>query len=92
MLVVPLDLTLSGILCYVRQSGDKQRVAQSSLKPSFVEDNNGWYISVFCGSLTDQLYVNKLDVSKKALGKCILAKGGWHSPPEFETLNWWEEN
>ena len=28
----------------------------------------------------------KLDVSKKALGKCILAKGGWHSLPEFETL------
>ena len=34
----------------------------------FVEDNNGWYISVVCGSLTGQLYVNKLDVSKKALG------------------------
>ena len=47
------------------RSGDKQRVAQSSLKPSFVEDNNGWYISVVCGSLTGQLYVNKLDVAIK---------------------------
>ena len=57
------------------RSGDKQRVAQSSLKPSFVEDNNGWYISVVCGSLTGQLYVNKLDVSKKALSNASWLKG-----------------
>ena len=25
-------------------------------------------------------------LSKKTLGKCILAKGSWHSPPEFEVL------
>ena len=32
------------------------------------------------------MYLNKLDESKKTLGKCILAKGSWHSPPEFEVL------
>ena len=67
------------------RSGDK-RLAQPGLKPSFVEDNSGWYITVVCGSLSGQLYANKLDESKKALGKCILAKGTWHSPPEFEVL------
>ena len=30
--------------------------------------------------------MNKLDESKKPLGKCILAKGVWHFPPEFEVL------
>ena len=68
------------------RSGDRQREAIPRLKPSFIEDSNGWYIVVVCGSITGHLYVNKLDESKKALGKCILVKGSWHSPPEFEAL------
>ena len=68
------------------RSGDRQREAIPRLKPSFTEDSNGWYIVVVCGSITGHFYVNKLDESKKALGKCILAKGSWHSPPEFEAL------
>ena len=63
------------------RSGSTQRT-----KPSFGSDNKGWYITVACGSLTGQLYVNKLDESKKILDKCILAKGSWYSPPEFEVL------
>ena len=59
---------------------------KSGLQPSLVQDKQGWFIVVNCGSLSGHLYLNKLDESKKTLGKCILAKGSWHSPPEFEVL------
>ena len=67
------------------RAGNKGAVLPG-LKPSFVHDSNGWCIAITCGSLSGYLYVNKLDESKKSLGKCILAKGVWHSPPEFEAL------
>ena len=67
------------------RAGNKGAVLPG-LKPSFVHDSNGWCIPITCGSLSGYLYVNKLDESKKSLGKCILAKGVWHSPPEFEAL------
>ena len=60
----------SGTYCYIH--------SKPSWKPFFVEDN-GWHITVGFGSLS----VNE---SKKTLGKCILARGTWHSPPEFEAL------
>ena len=64
------------------RAGNKGAVLPG-LKPSFVHDSNGWCIAITCGSLSGYLYVNKLDESKKSLGKCILAKGVWHSSPEF---------
>ena len=67
-------------------SQSTRRGSTQRTKPSFGSDNKGWYITVACGSLTGQLYVNKLDWSKKILDKYILAKGTWYSPPEFEVF------
>lgn len=55
-------------------------------KPIVICDVSGVYITVSCGNTSGHLYLKKLDESKKTLGKCILAKGSWHSPPEFELL------
>ena len=41
------------------RSGDRQREAVPRLKPSFIEDN-GWYVTVVCGGITGQLYVNTI--------------------------------
>ena len=52
------------------------RVSKSGLKPTYIHDNVGVYLSISCGSVTGFLYLNKLDESKKSLGKCILAMSG----------------
>ena len=39
-----------------------------------------------CGNLSGQLYVRKIDVSKRSVGKCVLSSGKWCTPPEFEVL------
>ena len=69
------------------RGADKHRSSQARLKPSFVQDSHGWHIDVCCGSLSGLFYISKLDDSKNCLGKCVLAKGNWYSPPEFEALS-----
>ena len=57
-----------------------------SLPPTFGKDDLGHYISVVCGSFTGQLYVDRMNLSKRAVGKCVLCSGKWYTPSEFETL------
>ena len=38
--------------------------AKSGLQPSYARDNFGLYISISCGSISGQLYVEKIDESK----------------------------
>ena len=42
-------------------------------------------VSPSCGSNSAQFYLDKLDESKRSLGKCITFKGSWFTPSEFET-------
>ena len=44
------------------------------------------YISISCGSISGQLYVDKMDESKRSSGKCVLVSGAWYSPSEVEAL------
>ena len=55
------------------------------LKPSLVSDGSGCFMYVSCGSNSAQLYLDKLDESRRPLGKCILFKGSWFSPSDFES-------
>ena len=38
------------------------------------------------GLLVAKLYVDRVDLSKRAVGKCVQCSGKWYSPSEFETL------
>ena len=60
--------------------------ATSGLQPSYAKDNFGLYISISCGSISGQLYVDKMDESRRSLGKCVLVSGAWYSPSEVEAL------
>ena len=60
--------------------------AKSGLQPSYAKDNFGLYISISCGSISGQLYVDKMDESKRTSGKCVLVSGAWYSPSEVEAL------
>ena len=59
---------------------------EALLSPTFSNDDLGRYISVVCGRFTSKLYVDRVDLSKRTLGKCVLYNGKWDSPSEFETL------
>ena len=63
-----------------------RRVSKSGLKPTYIHDGVGVYLSITCGMVAGCLYLNKLNESKKSLGKCILANNVWYTPPEFEAL------
>ena len=67
------------------KTGDRH-TAKSGLQPSYARDNLGPYISISCGNISGQLYVDKLDESKRSQGKCILVSGTWYSPSEVEAL------
>ena len=43
------------------------------------------FVDVCCGSAESQLYLSKLDESKRSLGKCVLVNGAWYTP-EFKSL------
>ena len=50
-------------------------------KPSVTNDNQGGFIYVSCCSC---IYCpDKLDESKRLLGKCILLEGSWYTPSEY---------
>ena len=55
------------------------------LKPSVTNDNQGCFIYVSCGNSTARFYLDKLDESKRSLGKCVLLEGSWYTPSEFES-------
>ena len=55
------------------------------LKPSLLSDGSGCFMYVTCGNNSAQLYLDKLDESRRPLGKCILFKGSWFSPSDFES-------
>ena len=65
--------------------GGESRAVKQPLKPSFVYDGSRCYISVSCNGYRGQLYLDKFDVSKHLLGKCILFCGTYYTPPEFES-------
>ena len=56
------------------------------LSPTFVKDDLGHYMSVVCGSVSGQLYIDRIDLSKRTAGKCVLCSGKWYTPSEFETF------
>ena len=41
---------------------------------------------VSCGNNSAQLYIDKLDESRRPLGKCILFKGSWFSPSDLSLI------
>ena len=55
------------------------------LKPSLLSDGSGCFMYISCGNNSAQLYLDKLDESRWPLGKCILFKGSWFSPSDFES-------
>ena len=55
------------------------RVSKSGLKPTYSHDGVGVYLSITCGSVAGCFYLNKLNESKKSLGKCILASNVWYT-------------
>ena len=65
--------------------GGESRAVKQPLGPSFMYDGSGCYISVNCNGNKGQLYLDKFDVSKHLLGKCILFHGTHFTPPEFES-------
>ena len=70
-------------------SGKRNKAASPSgpsLRPTILHDSIGDYIVITCGSLGGNLYLSKFDESKKSQSKCIVARGKWYSPSEFESL------
>ena len=56
------------------------------LKPSLLSDGSGCFMYVSCGNNSAQLYLDKLDESRRPLGKCILFKGSWFSPSDLSLI------
>ena len=59
----------------------------SLLLPRIESDCNGSYISVECGSVSGQLYIDRLPKERaKRVGQCVLSASKWITPLEFERL------
>ena len=59
----------------------------SLLLPRIESDRNGSYISVECGSVSGQLYIDQLPKERaKHVGQCVLSASKWIIPLEFERL------
>ena len=71
------------LVCRAARSKSTTSQIRHALPPTFGKDH---FISLVCGNLNGQLYVGKLDVSKRSVGKCVLSSGKWCTPPEFEVL------
>ena len=52
-------------LCWLIIMSMRGGALKSGLQPSLVQDKQGWFIVVNCGSLSGHLYLNKLDESKR---------------------------
>ena len=66
--------------------GIESRLSRSGLQPSFSKDNFGLFIVVSCGSVSGQFYIEKMNLTKRSLGKCALVGDVWYTPLEFEGL------
>ena len=53
---------------------------------SCLNDAQGSYIHITCGSVSGSFYLSKYDESKRSHGKCVLVGGKWYTPSEVETL------
>ena len=58
----------------------------SKPQPSIVHDSLGAFIKVTCGNYSGNLYLAKLDESKKTQSKCVFLNGTWYTPSEVESL------
>ena len=76
---IALVIPLSGMA-----AKNDSRHVEPLLKPTASYDSIGCYLHVTCGGNSAQLYLEKLDESKRPLGKCIMFKGSWFTPSEFE--------
>ena len=76
---------LSSTLLSEMAAKHDSRLDKPLLEPSVTNDNQGCFIYVSCGSCTARFYLDKLDESKRSLGKCILLEGSWYTPSEFES-------
>ncbi len=57
------------------------------LLPRIESDRNGSCISVECGSVSGQLYIDWLPKERaKRVGQCVLSASKWITPLEFERL------
>ena len=65
---------------------DDTQAQKTGLRPSVAHDNLGTYIDICCGTSNAQLYLDKLEESKRSLTKCILFRGSWYAPLDFESL------
>ena len=63
---------------------DAMQSSSPRLLPSCAKDSLGVFISVTCGKIYGQLYLDRL--AKKPTGKCVLVCGQWYSPSEVESL------
>ena len=70
--------------------GDKGVVHPGRAGPgrqvSILNDAQGSYTHITCGSLSGSFYLSKYDESKRSHGKCVLVGGKWYTPSEVETL------
>ena len=57
------------------------------LLPTIESDSNGSFITVECGSVSGQLYIDRLPKERsKRVGQCVLSASRWYTPLEFEKL------
>ena len=52
--------------------GIESRLSRSELQPSFSRDNFGLFIVVSYGSVSGQFYIEKVNLTKRFLGKCVM--------------------
>ena len=63
-----------------------QHKSRTGLLPFVNNDDLGLYIDVCCGSVCGKLYFDKLDLTKKSPGKCVLVNSVWYTPLELKGL------
>jgi len=62
-------------------------VCGSLLLPRIECDSRGSFIAVECGSVSGQLYIDRLPKERaKRVGQCVLSSSKWFTPLEFEKL------
>ena len=58
----------------------------SKQQPTVLSDSQGLCIAITCGNISGYLFLSKLEESKKAQGKCVLAGRKWYTPSDVEAL------
>ena len=73
-----------GVYSLMASKGDAKQSLSPKLTPSSAKDSLGVYISVTCGKISGQLYLDRL--ARKPTGKCVLVGDQWYSPSVVESL------